>query len=409
MSRVSKQTLCLASAIALAACSDSNNSPSEIVDANYLAVITGTVFGASEISLANTVVADDEDTVDVDESLTSYDIVNGYAEQDLSDVRTLTYGKHFYRLGRTSQDNITKFSFAEPNVPEWQYSVNSGDETGANPHDLVFVSEEKAYVIRYGLPSILIINPSVGADDEESFQIGTIDLSTYDLDGVPEMTRAVIHDDILYIVTQGLDAANGYTPGQAYLIAIDTNTDEEIQIGDGELEGLALEVKNPIDLDLFGDDLYVSAIGRYGASWTTPPRPPEYTGGIEKISLNNYSSELLVDDGDADVHPYGQFNGLAIVSDQLAYFRGYNAWQDSSLYQFNLSTGEVIETPLEGIANVDIRAVELSPQDELWVGIGHDDTPEIKVLSTADNTEITTISTVKTPSVIQFSSNLAVD
>jgi len=388
-------------------CSNSDSTNSVVRD--FQVVITGVSFdyGSSEISLANSIVVDDESTVSVDESELSYDIVNGFAGQDLSDIKATTYGNNFYRLGSSSQDNLTKYSFDNPGLVEWQFSINSEGETGSNPHDLVFISETKAYVIRYGSSSILIINPSVSANDEDNFQVGEIDLSAYDVDGIPNMHRGVIHNDILYVVVQALDSS--YTPRDAYLTAIDTKTDKEISIGSNTLKGLALTVRNPIDLDLLGDDLYVSAIGRYGSSDPTSPRDPEYTGGIEKINLGDYTSQLLVDDGSATTHPFGQINGLALVSDTIGYFIGYDGWKDNSLYRFNPSTGNVEATALSGFSHVNIMTIEASPEGELWVGIGDDVTPKIQVISPENNEVKESILTDKNPVAIAFRSELSED
>lgn len=394
---------------AIAGCSDSKSVPVETVNGSYQAVITtvSADFGSSEISLANTIVMDDTSTTDIDESETSYDIVNGFAAQDLSDIRAVTYGKNFYRLGRSSQHHITKYSFDDPNIEQWQFSIDLDGENGGNPHDMVFVNESKAYVIRYGASSILIVNPSVSANEEDDFVLGEIDLSAYDADGIPEMHRAVIHNGVMYVVVQAHDA--NYVPREAYLVAIDTVTDQEINIGSNVLNGLPLNVRNPVDLDLFGDYVYVSAIGRYGSSFSTPPRAPEYTGGIERISLNDFSSQVIVDDGNATIHPYGQINELTIVSSELAYFAGYHGWKNLSVYQFNPSTGNVVSDAVvvNADGNKDIRALETSPEGYVWVGVGDDVSPAIKVLDPSDNTVVETILTDKIPGDIEFSSNLS--
>jgi len=400
-------TLLGISLLMVGACSDSTSTPTEVVDGDFQAVISAVSsdFGSSEISISNTVTLDDADTVDIDESLESYDIVNGYAAQDLSDITVATYGKNFYRLGRSSQNNITKYSFEDPSDFEWQFSVNSGGETGANPQDILFVSETKAYVLRYGSPSILIINPSVEFNDEESFQIGEIDLSAYDADGVPNMRAGVINDGKLYVVLQALDSS--FVPGLAYLAVIDTTTDEELTVGSSVLKGLPLNIRNPIDLDLFGNSLYVSGIGRYGDSFAAPPRDPEFTGGIEKINIKTFSTQLLVDDGNSTTHPFGQVNGLAVVSETLGYFRGYAAWQSESLYQFNPSTGDVVSEPVTDFAGLDIRSISVSPEKELWVGVGDFVNPEIRVINPEDNSLSQTIYTDKIPSEIVFSGDLS--
>lgn len=388
----------------ITACSDDDSSNVGVtsLSGDFQAAIISVSASSSEISLANTALVDDIDTVEVDESASSYDIINGYEGVDLTDMAIASYGKNYYRIGRYLQDSITKYSYENPNQIEWQFSVNMEGETGSNPYDIVFVSEDKAYVIRYGADSILIIDPSVSFNDEDNFQIGSIDLSAYNHEdqNVPFMSAAVLHEGNLYVTMQVMNG--DWVPGDAMLAIIDTTTDTEV-----ETSGVNLLVKNPIDLDVLGDSLYVSGIGRYANNWNTPPTPAEYTGGIEKINLDDLSSVLLVDDGDAEVHPYSQINGLTLVSETKGYFQSYVGWQDNALYEFNPTTGAVVETPLTGLSGIDMRVAEVSLEGELWVGVGDDAYPEIQVIDPEDNSVIQTIYTDKTPIGIAFSGDLS--
>jgi len=396
--------IALALASCITACSDSSSSNEGTTSLNgdFQAAIVGATGSSSEISLANTALVDDVETTDIDESSSSYDIINGYEGIDLSDMVIATYGENYYRIGRYLQDNITKYSFENPNQIEWQFSVNSEGETGSNPYDIIFLNEEKAYVIRYGSDSILVIDPSVSFNDEDSFKIGSIDLSAYNhaAQNVPFMSAAVLHEGKLYVAMQVMD--ENWVPGDAKLAIIDTINDLETVSS-----GLALTVKNPIDLDVQGDYLYVSGVGRYENNWADPATPAEYTGGIEKINLENFSAELIVDDGDTDSHPYGQINGLTLVSETKGYFHSYVGWQNNALYQFNPTTGEIVDTPILGLSGVDLRFAELSLEDELWIGIGDDANPEIQVIDPDDNSLIKTIYTDKTPIGIAFSGDLS--
>lgn len=279
---------------------------------------------------------------------------------------------------------------------------SSFEDIASNPYEIHVVSDTKAYILRYGSPSIWIVDPSVNAADEENFKIGEIDLSTYDSDKVPNMAAGVIEDGVLYVIMQAMDA--DFAPGQAYLAAIDIATDTELSIGAGPKRGLALEVVNPVDIDVADNSLLIAGVGRYGSSFSTPPRETEYTGGIEKISLSDYSSELLVDDGDASSSPYGQINGLTVISDTQAYFTGYAAWQDIGLYEFNPTTGAIIGTVF---ASANITTIATSPESNLWVGYGDFGTPEIQILDPSDNSEIDTIETDNNISQIFFSESLS--
>ena len=110
------KVLVLASSAFVAACSDSGSSNSSVTSLNgeYQAAIIGASSSSSEISLANTALEDDLDTLNIDESANSYDIINGYEGIDLTDMKVATYGKNYYRIGRYLQDNITKYSFENP-------------------------------------------------------------------------------------------------------------------------------------------------------------------------------------------------------------------------------------------------------------------------------------------------------
>ncbi len=144
-----------------------------------------------------------------------------------SDISIAAYGNYFYRLGRSQMEHLTKFDINAPDTPIWQFSV-LGDEETANPHDVIFVSEEKAYVLRYGSAKAWIINPSATTEDE--FKIGELDLSAYDDgDGIPEMNSGVIADGKLFITLQRQDRSGGYggwVLNEAWMAVIDTETQE---------------------------------------------------------------------------------------------------------------------------------------------------------------------------------------
>ena len=274
-------------------------------------------------------------------------------------------------------------------------------DDSSNPYQMLFVSDTKAYILRYGSSDIWVVDPSVLASDEEGFKVGEISLSAYDDDRVPQMVAGLIYDNKLFVVMQAM--SEDFVPGDAYMAVVDVLTDEEINVDANPLKGLALKVKNPVDIDLQGNSIFVTGIGRYGSA----PREPEYTGGIEKINLADYSSTILVDDGDDTTHPYGQISGLSIISDTKAYFTGYSAWQSVSLYEFNPSTGVVVDTAIEGYDAIDIQSMEVSPEDDLWLGIGSFSAPEVHIISSTDNTLIDTISLEKNPTQIKFNATTA--
>ena len=274
-------------------------------------------------------------------------------------------------------------------------------DDASNPYEMHFVSDTKAYILRYGSPSVWIVDPSVTAADEENFKIGEINLGAYDADGIPNMSAGIMVNDKLYIVMQAMDAS--FIPGEAYMAVIDTTTDTEIVIGTNPLKGFRLSVKSPVDIDVEGDFVYVTGVGRYGSS----TRDPEYTGGVEKISLVDFSSSLLVDDGDELSSPYGQISGLTIISATQAYFTAYSAWQSVSLYGFDLSTGTVNSTPITGYDGVDIRSMEISPEGYLWLGLGSFTNPVIDILDPLDESLVDSIALDRNPIQIRFNTTTA--
>lgn len=290
-----------------------------------------------------------------------------------SDTIISSYEDTFFRIGRFGQNNITKLSIDSPTSDDllWQFSTTGSGEPGSNPYKLVVKDDNTAYLIRYGQSTIWIIDPSVSSDATiEDFKIGEIDLSDYtqnEADTSPEAADALLIDDKLYVLMQNMDRdVPQYTPwipGKAYIAIYDTENDNvEIETNDdtNTPAGIELIVENPSSMKYLSSNksIYIAAVGSYVS-------PLGYTGGIEKVQLSDYSTSLIVDDGDATTHPYGQINNIAILNSTRGYFVGYKAWKDTSLYSFNPSTGIVDSTTL--LTEKDISDIEISPLGNLWV------------------------------------------
>jgi len=287
----------------------------------------------------------------------------------LSDSVISTDSENFYHIGRFLQDNITKFNINSPSTLEWQYSANADGEEKSNPYKLVVKNDTTAYLIRYGQPTIWIVDPS--ATEESAFKTGEIDLSTYAGDDlIPEASDALLIDDKLHVLMQNLDRNDGWTPGVAYIAIFDTaNENIEIETNSDENtpNGITLTTVNPSTMEYLSSNntIYVSSIGEYAKSYTTPITPAVYSGGIESIDLSDYSTNLVVDDGDETDAPYGQTVNVAILNSTQGYFIGYNAFQDANIFSFNPTSGDVDETPL--LVNKDISDIEIGPMGNLWI------------------------------------------
>jgi len=293
----------------------------------------------------------------------------------ISDLELAAYGQHFYVIERYNADNVTKYNIDRPAVPVWQYTTAAPNEIdSSNPSALIFLSETKAYLLRYGSTKAWIVNPS--AASPAAFKIGELDLSAYSGPGfMPAMISGIIVNGKLYIVLQRLDA--DFTPSQTAFIAVfDTATDTEINAGQPNIEGLPgipLAIRNPMAISFLpavgpNGRIYVQGSGDYGAAWIG--RAPDYTGGIESIDPVTHAVQMVLDDGDAANHPYGNIAGMALISPVKGYFVGYAGWGDNTLYLFNPATGEVAGA-VAGFTNVAIAGISsgtyLDENGRLWI------------------------------------------
>ena len=262
----------------------------------------------------------------------------------ISDLIMRSYGEYFYRIERYKSDSIAKFHISDPTTPLWQYStLDSADQVSNNPHDLIFVNASKAYMPMYGSSGIWIVNLNAAAEAE--FKTGTLDISSYqDSDGIPEAHEGIVVNGKLFVLIQRLDRNSSWWPtNNSYVAVFDIATDTEIDTGKGAadgVKGITLPVKSPNAVVYVPElnKIFISAAGRYPYGTTTGY---EYTGGLVSIDVDTYEVATVVEDGDADNHPYGAMGSLQIISPILGYFVGYHGTDDTTIHAFNPSTGEV--------------------------------------------------------------------
>ncbi len=309
----------------------------------------------------------------------------GYAGRG-SDYAIAAYGKHFYRIGRYGSDTITKYSIQSPKSAIYTYSTNAtGSGHSSNPYDLIFVSETKAYMIRYGDNKLWVVNPS--ASNQSSFKTKEINISAYaDSDGVPEMSAGVIVNGKLYVTLQKLD--EDWAPSNtSSVLVINTSTDQV------ERE-IPLQTTNPgaivyhPDAGLFvqsdGDKLCFACL------------PKKKTGGIEKINLSNNTAEVVV----WDTGSYG-LNKLAITDANTAYVSKYYGWGDQGVFKLNLATKTLSSSPLDGLNNVEIRNLTYH-EGKLWVSIAGFANPRINLYNIPNETPAGQLSTAFYPEQVVF-------
>jgi hypothetical protein len=273
-------------------------------------------------------------------------------------------------------------------------------DTTSNPHGLVFVNSEKAYLFRYDTTKAWIVNPSTTTESE--FKVGQLDLTSYaDADGIPEMESGVIVDGKLFIILQRLDRNSNWVPNTAYVAVFNTTTDAEI---DTEIDnpdnvlGIPLDIRNPFAIQYLAenDTIYVQGSGYFFGT-------PEYTGGIVSINPDTYETNMVLDDG----LPYGNITGMAIVSETKGYFVGYAGWGDNTLYAFDPSTGTVGDA-VSGLEHKNIAGMEsgiyTDKNNMLWVCNQTD--ARVDILNTTDDTIDESVSTNLNPLKVVFCSDV---
>jgi hypothetical protein len=318
-----------------------------------------------------------------------------------SDIVVRADGDHYFVL-RRSTGQIVRYEAATPTAPTYTYSTNDSGESGSNPYDLIVASPTKAYLLRYGSSTIWIVDPS--ATSEANFKTGEIDLSAYDADGVPEMSAGLIKDGRLYVAMQRLQTFAATQSG--YVAVIDTSTDEEIDTGRGSggLKGIELPVNDPVRLASLpdSDDILVLADGGF-VNFAT-----QYNGGVVRIAGDDDAPTLLLDDGDAETHPYGTLLDMAIVTEHRAYLIGSTGYTDTSnsLYRFDPdSDATVTPTAIADFANLDLGALAVDADGQLWIGRTAKSTPGLTVLGFSNGSETVNqalIDTVLAPINIDF-------
>jgi len=248
-----------------------------------------------------------------------------------------------------------------------EYSV----EAGSNPYDLVVVAEDRAYITRYGLDQMLIVEPLTGTE------LGTVDLSEYaDDDGIPESSGMAYLDGKIYVLIDRLDRDNDWTPvGDSYLVIIDAYT------GDIEDE-VELSKTNP-----YGAPEYSQAIGKFVLAEADDFSTLE--GGIELFDPSDNSlSGIIVTEQELG----GNVTKALIVSETKGYatigVKGDDG-NNTHIVTFNPETGEKLDTLLEaeGWSYSDMMLIPNGT--ELWIADRTSDNPGVRILDTETDREIT--------------------
>ncbi len=260
-------------------------------------------------------------------SFSSLDLSTNTATNDHltihSDAVVRTYRDKVYIINRLGQDNVIVLNRSDLKTPLTQYSTGNG----SNPHDMAFVSEEKAYISRYEQTQLLIVNPVTGD------LLGEVELSVFaDADGLPEVSQLALYDNHLFVACQRLDRNNGFVPTDVSVIAVvDVLTDQVVDVdaNTAGVQGIVMAGKNPAGAVQRGNKWFLSAVNTFGDLTD---------GGIEVIDLTNLRSDGVVL---GEMALGGNLSSLAMVSDDEGYVVVLDASFVNAVKRFGLGMQSV--------------------------------------------------------------------
>ena len=313
----------------------------------------------------------------------------------ISDIAVNGYGQNYYLLRKFWADQVLKVNVENPAAEVWQASALNRGETGsANPYQLIFVDETKAYLLRYDQDTAWIVDPSA-TQASEFFKGNTLDLSNYvpaDSNGAPGMSSGVVVDGKLFITLQRLDG-NFQPTNESYVAVFDTATDAEIETNADEndnLKGIPLIGQNPGGIQhLEGTGVIVHNIGSYSTTNGT---------SLDLVDPATYTVTSMIGDAEIDT----QISDAVIVSSTKGYILNYASFQSISLQSFDPSQGASSLTTVGSFSNADFRDIELSPEGRLWLADARVNNPGIRVINTSDDTEADFVETSLLPIDISF-------
>ena len=287
-----------------------------------------------------------------------------------SDAIVRVFGKLVYVVNRLFADNIQVLDPANDFATRLQCSTGNG----SNPHEIVVLDENKAYVTLYNRTELLIVNPSA-APDCGDFILGSIDLSEFaDADGIPEMDKMTIVDGRLYVSLQHLDRNTTlFSPAEPGALAvIDINTDEPLGV-------IPLTGEQPFGatkgLPVKDGAILVAQVGEFGV----------IDGGIERVDVDSGEAQgFFVTEEDLG----GDITDFVVVSDQLAYAIVSPPNFTANLVTFNPTTGSPIATVLTG-DGFTFADIELNDRGELYLGDRKLTAPGLRVFRASDGVELT--------------------
>jgi hypothetical protein len=379
-----------------------------LTDSIEVTVSVGDELDTPSLALVQTLAADFSSSQVAYLNYAAQTVNDGFYAKTQSDYTINVYQNEVYHIGRFFIDTISKYNSEDAATEIWSYSTQDDlDSTSRNPYTLVSLSAEKAYLLRYGSDKIWIINPQ--ATDFESFKIGELDLASYvpenNTNGTPSPTAAVINDGKLFVVMQRLD--DGFdSSNPVYLAVFDTATDSEIETNADTTDnvmGIPILGLNPLEHSVRAseDKVYITTRNSYSASSVDQSL-------IEAVDASDYSLNTVLSAADITDNSTKFIQSAAIVSAEKGYFYANETFfgpyrEESTLYQFNPSTGEISDEPVLDINTSSIGFIDIDAAGFLWVSVREDAAPGVEIIDTESNsTVLPRLETQLNPSVIRF-------
>lgn len=298
-------------------------------------------------------------------------------DPDGSDLSIRGDSEGFFRMGRlfagSDANAVSRYTLEAPGLPISTYSTQDATfpDEGSNPHDILRVNDEKAYVLRYGSPRLWVVNPN--AEAEIGFYQGEVDLGAFDSDGVPDMTTGVIAAGRAWVVLQRLTFFSAEQ--ESMIVAIDLATDSIVDLDPSTpaIDGLELPIRNASEIQVSNDGSGLFVLGIGGADFDAEfNATPRFDGGLIRIDLADLRIQTILDDGTAENAPYGQFaNFTQDHQDNLWLVAGnIDFGAADRLFRIDATTGTASSEGLpENTQNIEISTLAASPAGDVWLGL----------------------------------------
>lgn len=286
-----------------------------------------------------------------------------------SDAVVRWHGGLVYVVNRFNHDNIQVLDPAAGYAVVRQFSVGNG----SNPQDIEFASASKAFVTRYELDDLLVVNPATGA------VLDSIPLAPFaDADGIPEMSRMAIRGGRLFVALQRLDRNDFYAPaGGSQIVVVDVATHAVLDANPAlpGTQGVLLPAQNPkteLVVDA-GGRLVVGCAGAFGL----------LDGAVVRLDPATLAVTTEITEGALG----GDLNDVAT----LDAVRGFVVVNDASFatvlksYRRDLATAQtVLASP-----GFDLADIEINDRGELWVCDRRIANPGVRVFDAATHAPLT--------------------